>query len=363
MSTVSPAIAVVGAGILGCLVAREVAARRPDAELTLFDQDMVGSGASRRSAGLHVPAGGTARVRAMAAYSEDYYRRLKEARPALPIHPLKTTVVAAEGSLSRLRETYLRRAGLARTRDLPSPDVTIPPGAGAWNVEGCQYADVYALTQAFARDFRLRGGVRESVRVTGLETAFDGVDVRLGNGGTVRVDQVVLAPGPWLRSPAWASLVAPLGAGVKKIVALHVERCPGEDDGAVVFADEDAFLLPLPRRGHWLFSYTCQEWDVDPDEPFEISPGNIDEARRCLGRYAPSLVDRATSGRVFCDAYSPGREPVVRVLEPRALDDAGRIVFAGAANGSGYRLAPAIAAEAADLLSPKVGAPVDHQCV
>jgi glycine/D-amino acid oxidase-like deaminating enzyme len=48
---------------------------------------------------------------------------------------------------------------------------------------------------------------------------------------------------------------------------------------------------------------------------------------------------------VFCDAYSPSREPLVRTLDHDA-----RIVFAGAANGSGYRLAPAIAAEAADLL-------------
>jgi len=64
-----------------------------------------------------------------------------------------------------------------------------------------------------------------------------------------------------------------------------------------------------------------------------------------LERYLPELADAASSGRVFCDAYSPTGEPCVRTL-----DQAGRIVFAGAANGSGYRLAPAIASEAADLL-------------
>jgi hypothetical protein len=41
----------------------------------------------------------------------------------------------------------------------------------------------------------------------------------------------------------------------------------------------------------------------------------------------------ALIGRVFCDAFSRTGEPVV-------LDRAGRVVFAGAANGSGYRLAP-----------------------
>jgi glycine/D-amino acid oxidase-like deaminating enzyme len=158
----------------------------------------------------------------------------------------------------------------------------------------------------------------------------------------------VLAPGPWLGSPAWSSLVAPLGLRVKKVVALHIERTPTARDGVIFFPDEDAFLLPLARRGHWLFSYTCREWDVDPDAPADgLSAENLAEAHRCLRRYAPELVGHATSGRVFCDAYSPDGQPVVR-----PLDDAGRVVFAGATNGSGYRLAPAIASEAADLLYP-----------
>jgi glycine/D-amino acid oxidase-like deaminating enzyme len=135
---------------------------------------------------------------------------------------------------------------------------------------------------------------------------------------------------------------------VKKIVALHVEQPATTRDHVVLFQDDDAFLLPLPHRGHWLFSYTCRKWDVDPDWPPDgLTAEDIAEAHSCLGRYAPTLVERCTSGRAFCDAYSQDGEPVVR-----ALDDAGRIVFAGAANGSGYRLAPAIAAAAAKTLLP-----------
>jgi D-arginine dehydrogenase len=137
-----------------------------------------------------------------------------------------------------------------------------------------------------------------------------------------------------------------LSARVKKVVALHIEQCPSKDDSAIILEDEDAFLLPLHDRGHWLFSYTCQEWDVDPDGVGEgLSRRNVEEARQILSRYAPTLVECCTSGRVFCDAYSSNREPQVRVL-----DGDERIIFAGAASGSGYRLAPAIAAEAADLL-------------
>ncbi|MDT1000338.1 FAD-binding oxidoreductase, partial [Pseudomonas aeruginosa] len=72
---------------------------------------------------------------------------------------------------------------------------------------------------------------------------------------------------------------------------------------------------------------------------------NLDEAQAVLRRYAPDLADRLRSGRVFCDAYSPSREPIVA-----KIGGGGRIIFAGAANGSGYRLAPAIAAETLSLL-------------
>jgi glycine/D-amino acid oxidase-like deaminating enzyme len=168
----------------------------------------------------------------------------------------------------------------------------------------------------------------------------------LSTGGQLAADRVVLAPGPWVADPAWRALLAPHDLRVKRIVALHVDRPVGPDDRCVVLHDEDAFLLPLAHRGHWLFSWTCQEWDVDPDVAVPaLTEKHLTEARALLARYAPALAARCTSGRVFCDAYTPDRQPLVRALEPT-----GRVVFAGGANGSGYRLAPAIAAEAVDRL-------------
>ncbi|MFC6932981.1 FAD-dependent oxidoreductase [Actinomadura yumaensis] len=51
----APSIAVVGAGVVGCAVARELRARVPEAAVSLIDQDVLATGASRRSAGLHFP--------------------------------------------------------------------------------------------------------------------------------------------------------------------------------------------------------------------------------------------------------------------------------------------------------------------
>jgi glycine/D-amino acid oxidase-like deaminating enzyme len=332
--------AVVGAGIIGCMVAREIAARAPD-------DSVVGSGASRRSAGLHFPRGSTPRVRAMTEYSHDYYLELSRNRPDLPIRPLSMSVVAVRESAPRLREVFLDRARLTPGNEVPGEDIRIPRDAGVWTGDGAQYADVYALTQALARELRPRVSFREGVQVAAIDLTETGVRLRLRTGEAVSAGRVVLAPGPWLAAPAWRALVAPLGVRVKKVVALHVERTPAAGAGVVVFQDQDAFLLPLREQGYWLYSYTCTEWDVHPDEVADgLTPGNVEEARESLRRYAPDLAEHATSGRVFCDAYSRTGDPRVQALDPD-----GRVVFAGAANGSGYRLAPAIASEAADLLN------------
>lgn len=336
-------IAVAGAGIIGCMIAWELAARSPGASIAVLDRSTIGSGATLRSAGLDFPRGSTERVREMCALSQDRYRSL--APIGLPIYPVGMLVLA-EGEAPP--PAYLPSAQMTREDRLPA-DIGLPAGLTAWRGSGCMYADVPGVALALARELRTRRTrvrFREATQVTGVEPSRDQVSLRLGTGETLTAGRVVLAPGPWLAAPAWRDLVAPLGVRVKKIVALHVEQPVRDDDDCVVFADEDAFLLPLRYRGHWLYSYTCTEWDVDPDElRTGLSARDLAEAASPLRRYAPGLASRLTGGggRVFCDAYSATGEPLVHAL-------ADRVVFAGAANGSGYRLAPAIAAQAADLL-------------
>jgi glycine/D-amino acid oxidase-like deaminating enzyme len=339
---------IVGAGIVGCLVARELAAADPAASITVLDRDTIGAGASRRSAGLHLPRGATARTRQMSALSHAYYADLLRQRPDIAIWPVAATVISGRAPDGRLGGGYLDEAAPAPAGGPRGSVTRQPESSAAWRIAGCHYADVYRLTQVLAAELRPRVRFGEGVAVTGLSPGADGVTVSVGTGEQITADSVVLAPGPWLSVPAWRDLVAPLGLRVKKIVALHIEQRPAPADEAVIFDDEDAFLLPLASRGHWLFSYASQEWDVHPDAlTAGLSAADIGGARDCLRRHSPALAAACAGGRVFCDAYSPDREPAVR-----ALDGAGRIVFAGAANGSGYRLGPAIAAEALGLLRP-----------
>jgi glycine/D-amino acid oxidase-like deaminating enzyme len=337
-------IAVVGAGIVGCLIAREIMRRRPESIIGLFDRAGVGDGATRRSAGLHIPRGATDAMRSWTRYSEHYYQQLLSEQPALPIRSLGMVVLSRARNTEHLSEIYLDRLRPA-SGGLSEPLGPLPSGTTAWSADGAQHADVGQLTRALAARMRSVARVHEGVEVSALDLARDHVVLDLAAGGTARARDVVLAPGPWVHDKSWKKLIDPLGTRVKKVVALHLDAVPDEQDPTVIFHDQDAFLLPLPDRGHWLFSYPSRQWDVDPATlSGPLSPTDLDEGRQILRTWCPQLADRANSGRVFCDAYSASREPEVREIAPR-------VVFAGAANGSGYRLAPAIAARTVEALS------------
>lgn len=322
-------LAIVGGGVIGALVAHEAVAAFPDVTIAVLERGLIGQGASSRSAGVHFPRGATARVRSMTEHSHRVWERLATELD-LPIREVDATVVAT-GDVST---TYLRLGD----ETAPARGWAAPPGARAWNLHGCHYADVQGVAGRVLARLRDHVTVLEGTEVTELSSGGDH-RVTLGHGRELLARRVVLAPGPWIAHPAWADLVAPLGLRVKKIVATHVESSPAPDDPLTIFHDDDAFLLPLHGRGHFLFSYTCDRWDVAPDDAgLVLERSDLDDARAVLGRFAPDLVARCNSGRVFCDAYSPRREPVVAELTPG-------LVFAGAAGGSGYRLAPAIAAE------------------
>ncbi len=339
-------VVVAGAGIIGSVIVTEIRAARPGTEVIAVDRDLVGSGASRRSAGLHFPAGRTERIRAMAETSELYYQALAARDPSLPIYPVALHAVAFGAAAEAAWCNFVKAGPIETSPACGRAAMGQPPGASVWSVPGCHYTDVGTLAGRLARDFPSTISLLEGVAVASVQEETGAAVLVLSTGETLRADRLVLAPGPWVNAPAWRALIAPLGIRVKKIVALHLDAPVSKADSAVLFPEEDAFLLPLQHRGHWLFSYTCLDWDVDPDAPQPgVTRQNLDEAQAVLRRYAPELAGRLRSGRVFCDAYSPSREPIVATVGA-----SGRIIFAGAANGSGYRLAPAIAAETLRLL-------------
>src|SRR5262245_16125290 len=136
-----PTTAVIGAGIIGCLIARELADRDRGASIVVLDRDAVGAGASRRSAGLFLPLGASARMRRMSAYSQAYYADLRARRRDLPIRPVGTTVITSGAAAQRIGDRYHAAASPVSAR-LGCRSLSVPDGARAWRMPCCHHADV-----------------------------------------------------------------------------------------------------------------------------------------------------------------------------------------------------------------------------
>jgi len=335
-------IAIVGGGIIGLTIAATLR-QRPGTEVTVLERDIAGQGASARSAGLHFPIGSTALVRQMTAESQAYYESEIAKSPEGPICQVPMRAHMQTGGDHAIFERFLPQAQLQPLAH-PGPRVS-PHGIDTWFVSGAHWCDVPLRVRMLKNRLQGHATLREGCRVKALNDTPRGAEVTLSDDTVHRFDRVILAPGPWSAAPEFARFVKPLGISTKRIVAFHIDAPASLDDAAEVFLNEDAFLLPLPCQGRWLFSYTCQEWDVSPDAPgYGITQAHRAAAADVLGRYVPQWVEKLSGGRIFCDAYSPDYTPVIR---PVSAHD--NIIFAGAANGAGYRLAPAIARRAADF--------------
>ena len=221
-----------------------------------------------------------------------------------------------------------------------------------------QYGSPPQVVQAILRYLRTRPGFHcwESVRVDSIIADENKLRFQLSDT-SVAANQAVCCTGPWMRELLGAEAVQRHGLRVKKVAALHVESIPDESDPILYFFDEDAYLLPLHAQGHWILSFTSQDWDCDPNDPLlTISSADRRVAEALLHRYIPSWLGRGGGGRVSCDLYSRDRLPFA-MRSP----DCSRFVFAGAGSGFGYRLAPAIAEKALSLLEGYL--PQPNRCV
>ncbi len=356
-SSQAPAdLVVVGAGIVGVLAALQAAQRHPSWRILLLDRSLIGSGATRYSAGLAVPLGRDEDHRRMERESDRFYRRLKAELPSLPVRELPLYSAVHRSRLAQFQE----RCTTAGLREVEGHErerlAAVFPGlclADGQLLLGGMTAS-YALPDAMASSLALglvAGGeqveVWEGVEITSARSVTEGVELTAIDGREIAARRAILAPGPWaLRGPG-AELARGAGLRTKKVVAFHLDLRPRPDDPILLFFDEDAFLLPIVERHHWLFSFTCQTWDCPPDSSqLSITAEDRRYGLEVLHRYCPELAELCTGGRVFCDSYGPHWVPVVT-----AAAEAPQLVLAAGCSGGGYRLGPAIARRALDAVT------------
>jgi glycine/D-amino acid oxidase-like deaminating enzyme len=341
-------LVIVGGGIIGAWALHHAVQRYPHWRILLIDRYRIGDGATAHSAGVLLATGKSERERRLAGESAGLYRALRDRlglrTTQAPVYWLahhgftadiqravvEAPVLPADVSLQALGE----RLGAALNL---GADECLSSGGTAESYEPPLVARLLiSHSLASANVHCLEGVGVEAITRTGI---------RLSDGSRVQAQRTLMATGPWVSESPFAAIAAEHGLRVKKVVALHIDGRPPADAAALFLPQSDAYLMPLPARNQWLFSFRCDEWDVAPRKhALEINAHDVQVATRTLAHYLPDLVARCRGGRVFCDSYSPSGESQVSYHPEQHL------VFAGAGSGAGFRLAPGIAREALDLL-------------
>ena len=204
-----PDIAIIGAGIIGCAVARELASR--GVGCAVFDDRPVAGGATQASAGMlapHVEAHEPgplldAGVRSLSLYDDWIdavrgesgldieYRRIGTLEIALD--PDRAATLNAAASRVPALRAFLTGAEVAREH----PAIGVVAGALLTRVHG--YVAAPELAVALAASAERHGARFHQSCVRGIDISADGVRVRTDRA-TVDAGAVVIAAGAWANS-------------------------------------------------------------------------------------------------------------------------------------------------------------------
>ena len=315
----SPSVIVVGAGIVGCTVAYELA--KSGASVQVLEVRSPGQGATRASAGILAPfieGHGSALLRDLGKRSLDLYdafiRQLREDSGHDLIYKRNGTFELAFSNqdVTRLRDLsdWLRTEGIesqwiepARFRDVEAH--ASPTAQGALLIPTHGFVGVTGVTlaaQAAAENFGARF-IPETGAITILSDRNGSVSVKTASG-RLDADRVVLAAG------SWSSRIVVEGADpvpVKPIRGqlLQLEGRPGTIDR--VIWGPDGYLVPWPD-GSVLVGSTVE--DVGFDESH--TPEAVERLRAAAVSLVPSLEGAAISSvRTGLRPKGPDDVPVI----------------------------------------------------
>ncbi|RME86086.1 MAG: FAD-binding oxidoreductase [Caldilineae bacterium] len=352
-------VIVVGAGIMGCSTAYQLARR--GLKVAVLEKGLVASGGSGKSSAIirqHYSNELTAR---MALYSLRVFQHFDEVVGG-ECGFTETGFVALTSAHDRAgleaNVALQRRVGI-RTEILgPEALLEVMPGlntadlvAAAWEPES-GYADPYLTVNSFAQAARREGAqIFQQTRVTGVRFAggrVQGVDTTQG-----RFDAgvVVNATGAWgAQVAAMAGIEAPIKSC--RVQVGFFRRPPGHEAPHPVVADFVHAVYYRSETGALtlagLIDPSEAEAVVDPDDFDEqVEPGFVLEVgERIIARYPVMEQSESTGGYASLYAITPDWHPLVDEVP----DGSGFYICAGF-SGHGFKLGPAVGKMMADLVT------------
>jgi glycine/D-amino acid oxidase-like deaminating enzyme len=346
---------IVGAGIMGCSTALQLAQR--GLKVAVLEKGTIGAGSTGKSSAVirqHYSNELTAR---MALYSLGAFQDLGD-----ECGFTRTGFVALASAKDRegLKANIALQQRVGVRTELLSPEALqeLVPGlettdvaVAAWE-PGSGYADPHLTVNAYADAARRHGariflgadvvGVRMAAdKVAGLDTPGDRFDAPL----------VVNCAGPWgAHVAAMTGVKVPINA-CRTQVALF--GYPAEQDACrVVIGDFILGTYFRPETGNLTLAGLIDPSEadavVDPDDYNELHDDTyvLEVGQRLLRRCPPMEQSHSTGGYAALYAITPDWHPIVDELVPGS----GLYICAGF-SGHGFKLGPAVGLMVADMLT------------
>jgi sarcosine oxidase subunit beta len=349
-------VVVIGGGVNGASIAYALAAR--GVKVVLVEKGALAGGASGRSSALvrmHYTNEWDARL-AWASFPAFRHWPELMGGPAVFTHTGFVNVVAPQfADHLRRNVEMLQRIGVKTSAITPAELRDLQPFANVDDVGAAAYEpdSGYANPAETVEGFRRRAVelgarvlqwtavtriARRESRVLGVETAAGRIDT--GN--------VVVAAGAWSKRLCGEIGLA-LPARPKAIDTVAVARPAELRDSHMVFIDNVQGNYFRPEGGGLtLVGIPCQEWDIDPDTLGTGLPPHAAGLGAQLLTHRIPVMERATLSRGYraFDGYSADRHAILG-----RVDGIDGLYLATAFSGSGFKIAPAVGACMAELIT------------
>jgi glycine oxidase len=338
---------VVGAGIIGCAVARQLSRR--GMRIVVLETRTVGAGATQASAGvlapyIEAPGEGALQaltVRSLAMYDEFIQAVQRETGTEVEYRRCGTLEVAGdEMSAARLLALgeRARSAGID-ARWIEPLDVTrlepaVGPTKGALLVPSHGYVRASQLSAALMESARLAGASFASARrVDRIEHEKDGVTATAG-GRSYGARNLVIAAGSWSSTLASQTAVKPVRG---QLLQLQCESPPI----ARVLWSESCYIVPW-TDGTLLVGATVE--DVGFDE--RVTAGGVHGLLAAARALLPVTADASFAGaRAGLRPSTPSGLPVIERSREHPS-----VIYATGHYRNGILLAPLTARLVSDLI-------------
>lgn len=293
----SRGVIVVGAGVVGCAVARELAV---DRDVLVVEEGAVGGGASGMAAGLTAPTLFAHDRPALARHANEFLGAFSgtegfeyHARPRLELAPPESEGVAREQAdrmaSSGFPVSFVDAEAIAERY----PAFDVERFAGAVEIADAGFVDdTYVYTRALARDAEARGAeIRTGLRATGVATADGRVAGIETPDGPIEAPNVVVATG-WRARDLLADVVhLPTRPFLLQAVSVDLSRGLGSDFPLGRLPSEGIYFRPQVDGRLRLGG---GEYLVD--DPRDLAAGvedaeRVEERMAATGRTAQEVVD------------------------------------------------------------------------